>query len=93
MRRKYIIDPVSPGIKFEFDKESTKDFGGMVVNRKPGQARSAEKKPQFRPANAGANRGVGGAPKKGGDVGIPERNMKKPTNRPARPARSRRMIP
>jgi len=35
------INPPSRDIKFKFDKESTKDFGGMIVERKMGQASRA----------------------------------------------------
>jgi hypothetical protein len=34
MRRKYTIDPVGRKVKFKFDSDSTKDFGGMVIDRK-----------------------------------------------------------
>lgn len=90
MRRKYTIDPVSPGIKFEFDRESTKDFGGMIVNRKTyGKYGKKSGQPAGNPNNRGSRAGGGG--RKGGDVSIP--SFPKATNRPARPTRSRRMIP
>ena len=65
MRKKYTIDPVTPSIKFEFDKDSTKEFGGMVVNRKIGQAgrakvhpyvQSSRPKPKFNGGDAAAQR-------------------------------------
>lgn len=34
-KKKFTIDPVGRDIKFKFDKDSTKDFGGMIVDRKP----------------------------------------------------------
>lgn len=33
-KKKYTIDPVGRNVKFKFDKDSTKDFGGMVIDRK-----------------------------------------------------------
>lgn len=33
-KKKYTIDPVGRKVKFKFDSDSTKDFGGMVIDRK-----------------------------------------------------------
>lgn len=50
------INPPSRDIKFKFDKESTKDFGGMVIDRKV--TVDATSKPSRRPKERPVSSGV-----------------------------------
>lgn len=90
IKKKFTIDPVGREIKFKFDKESTKDFGGMLIERKfpymrkrnenaNSQGKFADKyktKSPFDgpPAGSGRTKGVKPNRPKRGDVRIPRQN-------------------
>lgn len=90
-RKKFTIDPVGRGIKFKFDKESTKDFGGMVVDRKSStEGRIPRQQPVVggKPKNEDVARRKGGA---GRSMGMGNKNnaMNKDNRGPGGPGGSR----
>lgn len=87
------INPPSRDIKFKFDKESTKDFGGMIVDRKIGQAAKAKANPYSQQAKPKGKFNGGDAAAQIARYEAKPNRRKKSADVPRQKPVSRRMIP